>query len=76
MVESIRQKWLGQEPTSIITVSNHWAISWLTRPILVENNRQNWLGQASTSVITVSNNWAIAWLTRRIMVENTLDKTD
>ena len=76
MVENSRQNWLGQESTSVITVSNNWAIEWLTRPILVENIRQNWLGQASTSVITVSNNWAIAWLTRHIMVEITLDQTD
>jgi hypothetical protein len=59
--ENIRQNWLEQEPTSVITVSNYWVISWLTRHILVENIRQNWLEQEPTSVITVSNYWA-QWL--------------
>jgi hypothetical protein len=39
MVENIRENWLGQEPTSVITVSNYWDISWQIRHILVENNR-------------------------------------
>ena len=66
----LRQNWLGPEPTSVITVSNYWAISWLTRHSLVENIWQNWLWQEPTSVITVSNFWAISWLTRHILVEN------
>jgi hypothetical protein len=27
----LRQNWLGPEPTSVITVSNYWAVSWLTK---------------------------------------------
>jgi hypothetical protein len=41
LVENIRQNWLGQEPTSVITVSNYWTISWLIRHILVESIKQN-----------------------------------
>ena len=40
--------------------SCYWAISWLTRHILVGNITQNWLGPEPTSVITVSNYWAIS----------------
>jgi hypothetical protein len=36
MVEHIRQNWLWQEPTSVIVVSNYWAISWISRHIMVE----------------------------------------
>ena len=64
-------KQIGQEPTSLIIVSNYWAISWLIRQILVEKPRQDWLGQEQTSVITVSNYWAISLLARHSLVENT-----
>ena len=63
-------KKIGQEPTSVITVSNYWAISWLIRQILVENTRQDWLGQEQTSVLTVSNYWAISLLTRHSLDEH------
>jgi hypothetical protein len=56
--------------TSVIAITNYWAIAWLTRHSPVENIRQNGLGQESRSVIAVSNYLAISWLIRHILVEN------
>jgi hypothetical protein len=66
LVEHIRQNWLGQESTSVIAVSNNWAIAWLNRHIMVENIRHNSFEQELTSIITVSNYWVIS---RHMLVE-------